>query len=143
MNNFNYKPSDWNYGIKSRVYKRTLKKDIARGVKFLSDIAYAKDGGSTRGSMRFIQEVAKHIDLGKTYRAALTFENGGKWYTLKLFTKDGYTIMLKGCSFDYFGEGSRGSFAALTFCGFKPKQIERILNHTGRTKYNFFRRVVA
>jgi hypothetical protein len=145
MKQFNYKLSDWTYGHKVRkaVHKKILKRDIERGVKFLSDIAYSPAGGSTRGSTLFLLELKKHIDLGKVYRADLTYVNGRKHYTVKLFTTDGYTIMLKGISFGYFGEGSRGSYAVLKECGFNEKNFGHIFKHTGRTQYRFFRRVTA
>lgn len=140
MNQFNYKLTDWSYGVRTRVHKTILKRDLKRGVKFLSDMAYSEVGGSTRGSTMFLLELRKHIDLSLVYRADLS-QNSKHWYTMKLYTKDGYTIMLKGIGFDYFGEGSRGAYAVLTECGFDGKRVERILKHNGRTHYRFLRRV--
>jgi hypothetical protein len=57
-----------------------------------------------------------------------------------MYTKDGYTIMLKGCAFGYWGEGPRGSQAALLECGFTQKHINRIFKH-GLTKVRMYKRV--
>lgn len=138
------KLSDWNYGrTRGFIKKRTLKKDIERGVKFLSEFGYSDKWGGTKTSALFFQQVAKYISLDSVYRADFIFNNKN-WYTLRLFTKDGYTIQLKGMSFGYWGEGSRGSLAVLKACGFSDKQINKIFvfDNSDKKSFKLFRRVV-
>lgn len=139
-----HKVTDWNYGRTAGFIKRnTLKRDIERGVKFLSEGSYSNVCGSTRSSALFIQQVAKFVDLSKVYRVDLK-HNNRHWYTVRLFSKDGYVIQLKGCSYGYYGEGSRGTYAVLTACGFNPAKFEkRIFAHgADKNSIRFFRRNV-
>ena len=136
------KLEEWNYKKANRTIMKTiLRKDIERGVKFLSETSYSHIWGCTRSSALFCMELRKYIDFDLVYRVdmALTQQHH---YTVRLFTKDGYTIQLKGFSFGYWGEGSRGSLAILREIGFKRKQINRIFNH-GVDKVRLIRRVAV
>jgi hypothetical protein len=136
------KLEDWNYRKSTGVIKRTiLKRDLQRGVKFINEQAYSNAWGSTRSSALFCMELRKHMDLSLVYRVDMT-QTDKHHYTVKLYTKDGYTIMLKGFSFGYWGEGSRGSMAALVECGFTPQQIDRIFTH-GLTRVRMYKRVAS
>jgi hypothetical protein len=123
------------------VKKGTLQKDIARGVKFLNEAAYSNIVGATKSSLLFYLEVKKCIDLSQVYRVEL--ENSTRhWYSLKLYTRDGYTVLFKGLSFGFYGEGSRGTVAVLNDLGFGRKQIKRIFED-GNTSLLLQRRVTA
>lgn len=140
----NHKLSDWNYGRTAGFIKRNiLKSDIERGVKFINEQAYSNVCGSTRSSALFIQQVAKFVDLSNVYRVDLK-HNNRHWYTVRLFTKTGYVINLKGCSYGYYGEGSRGTWAVLKACGFNPNKFEKRIFAHGADKQSirFFRRNV-
>lgn len=136
------KLEDWNYRKRNGImHKTTLRKDIQRGVRFLNESAYSEIWGSTTGSALFCIELRKHIDFDLVYRVDMTLTNKHH-YTVRLFTKDGYTIQLKGFSFGYYGEGSRGSLAILQECGFSQKQIHRIFQ-LNIPKVRLFRRVAV
>lgn len=139
-----HKVTDWNHGRTNGFIKRNiLKSDIVRGVKFINEQAYSNVCGSTRSSALFIQQVAKYINLSLVYRVDLK-HNNKHWYTVRLFTKDGYVIQLKGCSYGYYGEGSRGTYAVMKECGFDPKKFEkRIFTHGAeKQSIKFFKRGV-
>jgi hypothetical protein len=140
-----HKLTDWTYGRTTKFIKRnTLKSDINRGVKFLSERSYSNVTGSTKSSALFMLQVKKVIDLTKVYRVDLKYTSNKHWYTVELFTKDGYHIQLKGCSYGYYGEGSRGTYAVLRECGFPEKRIQRIFEHGADKKFmRFFRRGVV
>jgi hypothetical protein len=125
------------------IKKRILKADIERGVKFLSERAYSNSAGITKSSALFFLEVAKHIDVKKVNK--VTLENSSRhWYTVNLHTKDGYVIQLKGLSFGYLGEGSRGTIAILKACGFTNRAIGKILTFPATdTKHVMYRKVVS
>jgi hypothetical protein len=134
--------SAWAYGRTTGVIKKQiLKRDIMRGVRFINEQAYSEAWGSTKSSALFLLELRKHIDFGKVYRVDCKHSQK-HWFTVKLFTIDGYVIMLKGFSFGYYGEGSRGSQAALEACGFKPNQIKRLFDHANQKFIRMYRRVM-
>lgn len=136
------KLEEWKYaGTKGFIHTQILKKDIQRGVRFINEQAYSKIWGGTRSSALFLLELRKYIDFRKVYRVDCK-HNQKHHYTVKLFTTDGYIIMLKGFSFGYWGEGSRGSQAALTLCGFKPNQIKRLFDHANQKFIRMYRRNV-
>lgn len=140
-----YKLENWTYGRTTKFIKRnTLKSDIERGVKFLSERSYSNVCGSTRSSALFCLQLKKHIDFSLVYRVDLK-HNNRHWYTVQLYTKNGYVIQLKGFSFGYYGEGSRGCHAILKECGFNKEQINRIFKHEyANTKFiRMYRRNVA
>jgi hypothetical protein len=137
-----HKLTDWNYRKSTGFIKRnTLISDIRRGVKFLSESSYSNVCGSTKSSVLFVAQVMKFIDIKKVYRVDLK-HNNKHWYTVRLFTKDGYVIQLKGCSYGYYGEGSRGTWAVLNACGFDSKKFEKRIFAHGADKHTirFFRR---
>lgn len=135
------KLTEWTWGGKKGFIKKTvLRKDIDRGVKFLSERAYSNISGSTRSSALFCLELKKYIDFSLVYRVDMV-NTDRHWYSVRLFTRDGFEILLKGFSFGYWGEGSRGTLAVLRECGFSQEQIQRIFTH-GLTKLRMFRRVV-
>lgn len=136
------KLSEWQYGrTTGMIQKQLLKRDIQRGVRFINEQAYSKIAGCTKSSALFLLELRKYIDFGKVYR--VDFKHNQKHhYTVKLFTTDGFVIMLKGFSFGYWGEGSRGSQAALIECGFKREQIKRLFDHANQKFIRMYRRVV-
>ena len=98
------------------IKTRTLKKDIERGVKHLSEHSYSNLYGATRSSLEFVREAFKQ-DIGEAIKvdARHTKKN---WYTVSISTSKGYTVQVKGFSFGYYGEGSRGLFEALEMLGF-------------------------
>lgn len=134
--------TDWGYCKRTGlIHKQILKRDIERGVRFINEQAYSKIWGSTKSSALFLLELRKHIDFSQVYR--VDFKHNQKhWFTVKLFTRDGFVIMLKGFSFGYWGEGSRGSQAMLIECGFKPEQIKRLFDHANQKFIRMYRRVV-
>lgn len=135
------KLSEWKYGRTTKLIKKTvLRKDIDRGVKFINEQAYSNIWGSTKSSALFCLELKKYIDFSLVYRVDMKHTQK-HWYTVRLYTKDGYTIQLKGFSFGYYGEGSRGSLAVLQECGFSKEQIHRIFE-MGVKKIRMYRRVV-
>jgi hypothetical protein len=99
----------------------TLRRDLNRGVKFLNEKAYHISYGATRSSIRFFAYLSSQIDVTNVYRAKLTLSQR-HWFTLRLWTTDGYLIMLKGVSGGYFGEGTRGCYDILKACGFNERQ---------------------
>jgi hypothetical protein len=136
------KLSEWKYGrTTGMIHKQLLKRDIKRGVRFINEQAYSKISGCTKSSALFLLELRKHIDFGKVYRVDFKY-NQKHHYTVKLFTTDGFVIMLKGFSFGYWGEGSRASQAVLVECGFKPNQIKRLFDHANQKFIRMYRRVV-
>lgn len=141
-----HKLTDWNYGrTKGFIKRNTLKSDIERGVKFINEQAYSNVCGSTRSSALFMQYVSKFVNLSLVYRVDLKYTPQKHWYTVRLFTKNGYVINLKGCSYGYYGEGSRGTWAVLTACGFNPKKFEkRIFAHgADKNSIRFYKRGVV
>jgi hypothetical protein len=134
--------TEWAYGRTTKFIKRnTLKRDIARGVKFLSEGSYSNVLGSTKSSALFCLALKKHIDFSLVYRADFK-HNNKHWYTVTLHFRNGYVVQLKGFSFGYWGEGSRGSMAILKDCGFKDWQIEKLFVHHYQKNLRFFRRNV-
>lgn len=135
------KLDEWKFGrTTGLIHKNILKRDIERGVRCINEQSYSKVWGSTKSSALFLLELRKHVDFSKVYR--VDFKHNQKhWFTVKLFTKDGFIIMLKGFSFGYWGEGSRGSQAALVECGFKPSQIKRLFDHSNQKFIRMYRRV--
>lgn len=118
----------------------TLKQDISRGVKHLSEWSYAENWGSTRGSLRFINELRKHIDLSAVHTAKLTYSQG-KQFTLWLYTREGFTVHLKGVSGGFFGEGTRGCHDVLKVCGFTQAQCDKAFKHESFTVKKSLKRV--
>jgi hypothetical protein len=135
------KLDEWNYGrTTGYINKITLKRDILRGVRFLNEQSYSNIWGSTKSSALFCRELRKYLDFNQVYR--VDFKHSQlHWYTVRLFFKSGYVVQLKGFSFGYWGEGSRGSHAILLECGFKPQQIKRIFDHGNQKFIRLFRRV--
>jgi hypothetical protein len=134
---------DWTYTKKGTIKKTVLKRDLERGVKFLNEMAYSNQGGCTRSSALFCLELKKHIDLSLVHRVDFK-KTRGHWFTVTAYTTDGYTIQLKGFSFGYWGEGSRGSMAFLKECGFNDKQINKIFTIADNEDTHFkIRRKVA
>lgn len=133
---------DWNYTNKRTIKKIVLRRDIERGVKFLNEMAYSYVGGCTRSSAMFCLELKKYIDFDTVYRVDFK-KTRGHWFTVTAYTTEGYTIQLKGFSFGYYGEGSRGSMAFLKECGFNKEQINRIftIGDNENTKFKLMRRV--
>jgi hypothetical protein len=118
---------DWLYSRTTKfIQTKTLGNDINRGVKFLSESSYSNALGCTKSSILFIMKLRNRINLSKVYRVDLKYTPTKHWYTVELFTKDGFHIQLKGCSYGYYGEGSRGTYAVLKECGFDEKRIQRI-----------------
>jgi hypothetical protein len=113
-----------NYSKRQGIRIPTLKKDLIRGVKNLSEIAYSKHWGSTRGSLRFFNILTKHIDVTKIHRAIMKYSHKHH-YTLFLHSVEGYRIVLKGVSGGYSGEGTRGCHDVLTACGFNAEQCKK------------------
>lgn len=110
------------YGLRLK----TLGRDIERGVRRLSEWAYNPNWGSTRSSMRFLNAlIDAGIDIQNAYRAELR-HNQKDWYTLFVYTIDGYTLMFKGVSGGYYGEGTRGCYDILKACGFNEKQCQKV-----------------
>jgi hypothetical protein len=135
------KLNEWTYGRTTKFIKRnTLKRDLERGVKFLSEGSYSNVTGSTKSSALFCLALKKHIDFSLVYRADFK-HNTKHWYTVNLYFRDGYVVQLKGFSFGYWGEGSRGSMAILKHCGFKDWQIEKLFDHANQRKLRFFKRL--
>lgn len=137
------KLTDWNYRKTGTIKKIVLRKDIERGVKFLSERAYSNHSGCTRSSAMFCLELKKHIDFNTVYRVDFK-KTRSHWFTVTAHTTEGYTIQLKGFSFGYWGEGSRGSLAFLQECGFSKEQINKIfaIGDNENTKFKLYRRVV-
>lgn len=106
----------------------TLRNDLNRGVKLLTEWSYVECTGITRNSLRFFNVLRKSIDMSKIVRAELTF-NQRQWYTLWLYHADGYRIMLKGVSGGYYGEGTRGCHDILKACGFSDAQCDKAFKH--------------
>lgn len=92
--------------IIGNVRLKALQEDIARGVKRLSEDAYCKNYGSTRGSLQFLTALNRYINL-TAVRAELRYSQR-KHFTLVVKTVNGYELFFKGVSGGYFGEGSRG-----------------------------------
>lgn len=140
--NFVSKLTDWNYRKTGTIKRTILKRDIERGVKFLNEMAYSNAGGCTRSSAMFCLELKKHIDFSQIYRVDFK-KTRGHWFTVTAHTHDGYTIQLKGFSFGYWGEGSRGSMAFLKECGFSDTQIKKIFTIADNedTKFQIRRKV--
>lgn len=138
------KLTEWTYGRTTRFIKRnTLARDIARGVKFLSEGSYSNVTGSTKSSALFCLALKKHLDFSLVYR--VDFKKTNKhWFTVQLYFKNGYVVQLKGFSYGYYGEGPRGSMAVLKECGFNDKQINKLFIHGADSKrLRFFRRNVG
>lgn len=134
---------NWKYGrTKGFIKRNTLRKDIRRGVRFLSDSAYSEYSGVTKISALFVLELKKLIDLKQVYRVDFKYSQKHN-YSVWLFSKQGFVIKLKGFSFGYYGEGSRGSLALLQEIGFNEKQIHRIFttNDNNGTTLRMYRRV--
>ena len=138
-----HKLTDWTYGRTTKFIRtRTLRKDLERGVKFLSETSYSNANGSTKSSALFMLKLKNLIDITKVYRVDLKYTPTRHWYTLELYTTDGFHIQLKGCSYGYYGEGSRGTYAVLRECGFSEKRIQRIFEHGADKKsIRMYRRV--
>lgn len=106
----------------------TLKADLQRGVKRLPEYAYSKQWGSTSGSLRFFNVLMKYIDVTKVNRAKLK-HSLPHHFTMELYHPEGFTIVLKGVSGGYFGEGSRGCHDVLLACGFNQVQANKAFSH--------------
>jgi hypothetical protein len=98
--------------------------DAKRGVRRLSDEAYCRHYGSTRDSLIFLLIVSSEMSC-EAVRAELT-HSAKQHFTLKVHLKTGYTLVFKGVAGGYFGEGSRGCYDILKFCGFNEKQCQKV-----------------
>ena len=119
-----YKPYLIGKGLIIMIKTKTLKNDIRRGVKHLSEHSYSNLYGATRSSLEFIREAFKH-DIGEALKVDFKHTKK-KWYTVTISTSKGYTVQVKGLSFGYYGEGSRGSKEVLEMLGFNEKQQKRV-----------------
>ncbi|ALA48002.1 hypothetical protein SUNDANCE_186 [Brevibacillus phage Sundance] len=106
----------------------TLRNDLNRGVKILTEWSYTDGWGSTRNSLRFFNVLRKNIDMNKVYCAKLTYTTLHH-YTLSLYHADGYRIILKGVSGGYHGEGTRGCHDVLKACGFNETQCNKAFEY--------------
>lgn len=121
------------FGRKVRgIAVKTINADINRGVTTFNEKSYTVNHGSTSNSLAFFNAMMKH-DIGNV--KGVKFEQSEKhWYTTTLTTDKGYTIILKGLSFGYHGEGSRGAESILKALGFNKQQVAKVF-----TKQSNFR----
>ena len=107
------------------VKTRTLEQDIERGVKHLSEQSYSTWYGATTSSEEFTEYVLSHFDVGTVVRVVFTQTNKHH-YTVTFFTDKGYTILTKGFSFGYYGQGTRAVHKLLHNLGFSKRQINKV-----------------
>lgn len=107
-----------------KIKTRTLKKDIERGVKFLSEWSYCEKWGATPSSLRFLNALKKHINVKSAIKAELVYSQKKHW-TLYIYTNEGYTLLFKGVSGGYYGQGTRGCYDILKACGFNERQCQK------------------
>jgi hypothetical protein len=125
-----YKPKNGFFYLNESLYKPkgiktvTLKKDVERGVKTLSEWSYADDWGATRTSLRFFNALKKYIDVTKVFKAEMLYSIKTH-YTLRLYTINGHTLIFKGVSSGYIGDGTRGCYDILKACGFSEPQCQK------------------
>lgn len=106
------------------VNARAIFNDVQRGVRRLNEEAYCQSYGVTRSSLAFAIIVNQMVGI-TAKRAELTY-TPQKHYTLKVFTRSGFEVVFKGVSGGYFGEGARGCYDILKFCGFSEEQCQRV-----------------
>ncbi|MNV38663.1 hypothetical protein D3C71_1302250 [compost metagenome] len=102
----------------------TLKRDLLRGVKRLTEEAYSPRWGTTDNSLRFTLLCLKLLDT-KVVKAEFRFSQV-HWHTVILSTFSGHEIMLKGFSSGSVCTGSRAAFDILKFCGFRQSQCDNV-----------------
>lgn len=102
---------------------RIFTNDFNRGVKHFKDKNYSQYGSA--GSLRFFN-YAKHF-ITDVKRVVLLYDNK-HWYRMKIITGNGYEFFFYGCSFGYYGEGSRTSAEILKQLGFKESQIKKVFD---------------
>lgn len=107
------------------VNMKLLQHDIQRGVKRLPEYAYTRNWGSTRGSMQFMNALRRLINVENAKRAVLTYSHEHH-FVLTIYTTDGYTLVFKGVSGGYTGEGTRGCYDILKVCGFREEQCQKV-----------------
>lgn len=110
--------------LPNNVKMKELVQDVKRGVKRLSEDAYCPYWGSTTSSLRFFIALRQGIDV-RAKKAELRYSQKNH-FTLFVETFSGYTLMFKGCSGGYYGEGSRGCYDILKACGFSEEQCQRV-----------------
>lgn len=107
----------------SVVNMSSLRYDLQRGVKRLGDYAYCSMAGTTFGSLKFLESVAHLIP---TKGVSAKMEVVGNVYQLSILLESGHTLVFRGIGSGYFGEGSRGAYDILKFCGFSPTQCNNV-----------------
>lgn len=105
------------------IKTKTLKKDIERGVKHLSEHSYSNLYGATRSSIEFVEKAFTH-DIGQPVKV-IASHTRKHWYTVAIHTSKGYTVQVKGFSFGHYSEGSRGLFGTLEALGFTKDLAEK------------------
>lgn len=107
----------------------TFLRDLKRGVKHINSQAYMVENysGITQFDMKFLDIASRYLWLnGK--RAVMTF-SPRQWWTLTVYTHNGYTFIFKGVSAGYYGEGTRGAHDVLKMFGFNAAQCEKAFKH--------------
>lgn len=117
---------------KKGISTLTLKKDIKRGVKHINEESYNKYHGITTFSVNFIQYVLNECNVGNVSKVEFT-KSYKNHYTVKFYTDLGYTIVGKGLSFGYFGEGSRASREILHQLGFSDRQCNKVFKKSDKS----------
>ena len=117
--------------IRSMVNIPLLIEDLKRGVTTLSEDAYCKGWGSTQTSIAFATVLMGVLGSlsgkeGVTAKHAKMTLTKKHHYTLKIETFSGYTLVFKGVSGGYYGEGSRGAHDVLKLFGFDARQCSRV-----------------
>lgn len=113
--------------IRSMVNLQALERDLQRGVSTLSEHSYCAGWGTTQTSIAFA--IAVRQALGpqdfKARRAEMLYSKK-LHYTLRIETFSGYTIIFKGVSGGFGGEGPRGAHDILKTFGFDERQCSKV-----------------
>lgn len=108
---------------------KSIVSDVERGVKRLSEDAYCPSHGVTQTSLRFMTALVGlfGIEPLRAKTAELRYSKKHH-FTLVVETVLGFTIVFKGVSGGYYGEGSRGCYDLLKAFGYSDKQCEQVFH---------------
>lgn len=123
MTDYSFPPNK----VRSLVNLQALSRDIQRGVSTLSEHSYCASYGVTQTSIAFALAVRQALGQQnyQARRAEMTYSQQHH-YTLRIETFSGYTIVFKGVSGGYYGEGSRGAHDILKAFGFDARQCGKV-----------------
>ena len=115
-----------NLALRGNIALQELQRDIARGVKQLSDSSYCESYGSTNTSLFFLNKLQSILGTHSLQAKFATLEVTKQGNSrLRVQTFSGFELIFTGVAGGYFGEGSRGCRDILKAVGFSENQYNK------------------